>query len=97
MEEILEKISRWASRGTLAQFQTEIEGYLRDEGCGSDLQGDELLIYREHKEGGFLGIGGKTIREPVMRISESDGKIRVLSEPLDEEFARYLSNCLRPH
>jgi len=97
MEEALEKIATWASHGTLTQFQTEIEGYLKKEGYDSEVQGDELLIYKPRKVGGFLGIGAKTVKEPVMRISKAEGKVQILPEPLDEEFAQYLASCLKQH
>lgn len=97
MEEILERIAIWASHGTLAQFRTEIDGYLKRGGYDSELQDDELLFYRPRKKGGLLGIGAKTIKEPMMKISRAEGKVRVLPEPLDEEFAQYLNSCLRQH
>jgi len=97
MEEILERIAIWASHGTLAQFRTEIDGYLKRGGDDSELQDDELLFYRLRKKGGLLGIGAKTIKEPMMRISRAEGKVRILPEPLDEEFVQYLNSCLRQH
>ena len=97
MEEIIERIATWASHGTLAQFQMEIDGYLKSEGYDSELQGDELLFYRPRKKGGFLSIGAKTIKEPMMKISRAEGEVRVLPEPVDEEFVRYLNSCLRQH
>ena len=97
MEEILERIAIWASHGTLAQFRTEIDGYLKRGGYDSELQDDELLFYRPRKGGGFLGLGAKTIKEPMMRISRAEGKVRILPEPLDEEFVQYLNSCLRQH
>jgi len=97
MEEILERIATWASHGTLAQFRTEIDGYIKSAKYDSELQDDELLIYRQRKEGGFLGIGAKTIKDPVMKLSRTDTGVAVLPEPLDEEFAQYLITCLRQH
>jgi len=97
MEEILERIATWASHGTLAQFRTEIDGYIKSAKYDSELQDDELLIYRQRKEGGFLGIGAKTIKDPVMKLSRTDTGVAVLREPLDEEFAQYLITCLRQH
>ncbi len=97
MEEILERIATWASHGTLSQFRTEIDGYLKDRGYDSEVQGNELLIYRPRKQGGFLGIGAKTVKEPLMKIRRSEDTVHVLREPLDEEFARYLNSCLRQH
>ena len=97
MEEIVERIATWASHGTLAQFRIEIDGYLRSGKYDSDLQGDELLIYRRRKEGGFLGIGAKTVKDPVMKLSRTETGVVIHPESLDEEFAQYLATCLRQH
>lgn len=97
MEEILDRIATWASHGTLAQFRTEVDGYLKAQGYESEVQGEELLIYRARKKGGFLGIGAKTIKEPLMRISRAGGTVHVLPEPLDEELVHYLNSILRQH
>jgi len=97
MEEILERIATWASHGTLAQFGTEIDGYLKAGKYDSELQDDGLLIYRTRKEGGFLGVGAKTIKDPVMKLSKTEEGVVVLPEPLDKEFAQYLATCLRQH
>ena len=97
MEEILERISTYASHGTLSQFRTEIGGYLTSSGYDSEVQGDELLIYRPHKEGGFLGIGAKTIKEPLLRIRKIAGSVSIPQEPRDEELLQYLNTILHQH
>lgn len=97
MEEILDRIAVWASHGTLSQFRTEVDGYLKSRGYDSEVQGNELLIFRPHKEGGFLGIGAKTIKEPLLIISKAEGTVSIPSEPRDEELIQYLSSILRQH
>jgi hypothetical protein len=97
MEEILDRIAVWASHGTLSQFRTEIDGYLTSRGYHSEVQGEELVIYRPHKEGGFLGIGAKTIKEPLLVVSKAGGTVSILSEPRDEDLIQYLSSILRQH
>jgi len=97
MEELLERIATWVSHGTLAQFQTEIDGFLRRSKYRSELRGDELLIYSQRKEGGFLGIGAKTVKDPVMKLARTEAGVEIAREPLDEEFARYLASELRQH
>lgn len=97
MEEILDRIATWATHGSLPQFRAEIDGNLKSRGYDSEVRGEELVIFRPRKEGGFLGIGAKTVKEPLMRISRAGGTARVLPEPLDEELARYLNSCLVEH
>jgi hypothetical protein len=97
MEEILDRIAIWASHGTLSQFRAEIDGYLTSRGYDSEVQGEELLIYRPHKEGGFLGIGAKTIREALLKISKAGGTVSIPQEPRDEELIQYLNTILHQH
>lgn len=57
--------------------------------------GDGLLFYRITERGGFLGIGRKTIREPVMKIDKgNNGVVQIPTDPLDPEFVRYLAAYL---
>ncbi len=97
MEEIVDRIAVWASHGTLSQFQTEVDGYLKGRGYDSEVQGEELLIYRPQKEGGFLGIGAKTVKEPLLIISKSGGTVSIPSEPRDGELIQYLGSILHQH
>lgn len=97
MEEIVDKIAIWTSHGTLSQFQTEIDGYLTSRGYHSEVRGEEIVIYRPHKEGGFLGIGAKTIKEPLLIISKAGGTVSIPPEPRDEELIQYLTTILHQH
>ena len=97
MEEIVDRIAVFASHGTLSQFRTEVDGYLSSRGYHSEVQGEELLIYRSRKEGGFLGIGEKTIRQPLLKISKAGGTVSIPQEPRDEELIQYLSTILHQH
>jgi hypothetical protein len=97
MEDVQDRIATWASHGTLSQFRTEIDGYLKSKGYDSEVQGEELVIYRPRKQGGFLGIGAKTVKTPLMKISRTGGAVRVLPEPFDQELAQYLDSILTQH
>jgi hypothetical protein len=97
MQEIIERIATYATHGTLAQFRAEIGGYLTTRGYDSEIQDDELLIYRPRKEGGFLGIGAKTIKEPLLRISKVAGSVSISQDPQDEELIQYLDTILHQH
>jgi len=97
MEEIKDSLTRWASHGTLEQFKMEIDGALQREGYDSEMRGDQLVIFRPHQEGGFLGIGAKTIKDPLLIISREGGSAEILPDPFDEELARYIDESLGQH
>ena len=97
MEDALHKIQTWASHGTMRQFQAEIGAKVAQDGYEVAIKGTSLVCSRVHKEGGFLGIGAKKIREPVLRIEYVDGLANVASEPVDAEFVAYLSGLLGAH
>jgi hypothetical protein len=96
MEEYLERISDWFVKGTLRQFETAVTRRLETDGYGVESSnGDGLLFYRISEQGGFLGIGKKTIKELVMRIDKgNNGVVQIPSDPLDPEFVRYLAGYL---
>lgn len=97
LEEELEKIENWANRGTLAQFETEAEARLSDSEYAVERIDDTLRFLRVHKEGGFLGIGGETLEEPVLEITESEGIFVISSEPRNGEFIEFFASQLRQH
>ena len=97
MEEHLNTILEWAARGTLDQFRIEAEARLGDSEYSVEKEDDGLLFYRNRREGGFLGIGGRTVQEPVMRLTETDAGMEIEPEPLDREFVEYLASGLRAH
>jgi len=92
MEEYLATIAGWFVKGTLTQFQIAFKHYLASEGYAVERQGDALLFYRIRKEGGFLGIGRKTLKEPVMKIIEGEEGVQIPPKPLDEEFVQRLAS-----
>jgi len=94
MEECLERITNWFVRGTLTQFQVAAEHRLSGDGYAVEKDGDALLFHRVHTKGGFLGVGKKIVKEPVMRIGKGDGGAYISPEPLDPEFVRYLADYL---
>jgi hypothetical protein len=97
MQEIADSLTRWASHGSLEQFKAEIDGVLKRQGYDSEIQGDRLVIFRPRKEGGFLGIGAKTTKDPLLVFGRTEGGAEVLLDPFDEELARYLEDSLRQH
>jgi hypothetical protein len=97
MEEKLTKITSWVGRGTLRQFRNEVRGNLADSEYTVEVEGDALRFYRTHKEGGLLGIGAKTIKEPVLEITREGKNVEISSEPRDAEFIQYLAGILTQH
>jgi hypothetical protein len=97
MEEQLTKITGWVGRGTLRQFRNEVKGNLADSEYTVEVEGDALRFYRTHKEGGFLGIGAKTIKELVLEVTREGNNVEVSSEPRDPEFIQYLAGILIQH
>jgi hypothetical protein len=97
MQELSDSLTRWISHGSLEQFKAEIDGPLQRGGYDSEVRGDRLVIFRPRREGGFLGIGAKTIKDPLLVISREEGSAQLLDEPFDEELARYIADTLGQH
>lgn len=94
----LQKITSWAGMGTPRQFFLEVTSKLNGTEYEAELEDDVLTCYRVEKEGGILGIGGKTVREPVLELTFPDeGDVEVAEEPRNEEFIKFLSANLTQH
>ena len=97
MQDKLLKVQRWSGHGTIRQFQSELSARLSEDGYETAIEGEALVCYRIRKEGGFLGIGAKTIREPVLRVNYVDGLANLDEKSADPEFIEYLSGLLTAH
>ena len=97
MEEQLHRIQTWASHGTLRQFRTDIVGRLADQGYEAVIEGNALVCYRIPQKTGFLGIGKRTRKEPVLRIVQVGGETSLAEEPRDETFVALLAKSLEQH
>jgi hypothetical protein len=97
MEEQILKIKRWASHGTPTQFVNEMQGVANQLGYELAMNGNTLSIYKESKEGGFLGLGGHTVREEVLQIIWGDGEVDVPADKVNAEFLKALSTTLQAH
>ena len=71
MDEKTRKVLAWATHGTPKQFYTEVSAKTSSHGYLTELKGDTLTCYRIRKEGGFLGIGARKIKEPVLRVTRT--------------------------
>lgn len=97
MEDELHKIKRWSSRGSLNQFYAEVSAKASAAGYDSELDGNTITFYRTHKEGGFLGIGARTRKEPVLQIIRHDDSVEIPEGTVDEAFVMELAKTLRAH
>jgi len=97
MEDVLQKIKNWSSRGTLRQFYAEASAKAATKGYNSELTGDTITFYRTHKEGGFLGIGRRTVKEPVLKIIRHDDTVEIPEDSIDEAFVQELAGSLKQH
>ena len=97
MEEELQSIRNWISHGTLRQFYADVSVRIAEAGYEAEVEGNTLTCYRVRKEGGFLGIGARKIRETVLQIIRKDDTIEIPETSIDEEFVRDLAGMLKQH
>jgi hypothetical protein len=97
MDDNLLKLRRWASQGTLRQFYTEINARLADDKYEIELEGDVLTVYSVETQGGFLGIGGRKVREICLRVIANGEAVDIPEETADPEFVEMLAEKLRAH
>jgi hypothetical protein len=94
----LDRIVDWVKRGTLHQFYNEMNARLaEDETYCVDLEDDAVVFSRIRHAGGFLGIGVRTVKEPVLEIHKKDGVVAVRDEPQDTDFVLMLATHLEEH
>lgn len=97
MEEELRRIRNWASHGTIRQFYTEVSARVAELGYEAEVEGNTLTCYKVHKEGGFLGIGARKIKEVAIKVTREGDEVLVPEESADEEFVRMLAAALTQH
>jgi hypothetical protein len=96
--EALDRIVGWAKRGTLHQFYNEMNAKLAEnETYCVEMQDDVVVFSRVEHEGGFLGIGVRTVKEPVLEVRKEAGLVVIPDESLDAEFAIALAALLEQH
>ena len=97
MDETLRKVMLWASHGTPRQFYYELVARLSGEGYEVDLEDDVLTVFKSHREGGFLGIGGRKVKEVSLEISYHGDEATITKESANAELLEYLSSALEAH
>lgn len=95
--EALHKIQVWAKHGTPRQFLTEIEAKIAPYGYVVALEGNHLVCYKLEKKGGFIGIGVRQVKQPVLRIIYDQDRVLVPEETAAPEFVNLLSSLLKGH
>ncbi len=97
MEDELRKLRNWASHGTLRQFYAEISAKASLQGYLTEMEGNSVTCYKVRKEGGFLGIGRRTIKEPVLKAVQEGNEVRIPDESVNAEFVHLLAPLLKQH
>ena len=97
MEDTLHKIQVWASHGTLRQFHSEVAAKIAPHGYEAALKGTALTCYRVGKAGGFLGIGARKTRRPVLKLTRGSDGVTIDEDSVDEEFITLLAGMLEQH
>jgi hypothetical protein len=98
VDDALRHILSWANRGTMSQFYTVVSAKLSaDAKRDVERVGDTLTFFSVRKKGGFLGIGGRTVRDPALRLTQEGDRIVTADDPLDTDFAMGLARLLPEH
>ena len=98
VDEALEYITSWANRGTMKQFYIEVSARLRsDDEHDVELDGNTLVFYNVREEGGILGIGAQTVREPALRLVQEGEMVTVSDDPMDPDCVMAVAEALSRH
>ncbi|MBC7315029.1 MAG: hypothetical protein H5T70_01225 [Chloroflexi bacterium] len=96
MDEQVTRLKNWVSHGTMRQFYTEMQAKLANTEYTVELSGDTVTFYRVRKEGGFLGLFARRVREKLLQVSRQDDQI-VIAEGANPEFIQYVNSLLKQH
>ncbi|NLX37180.1 MAG: hypothetical protein GXY68_10880 [Chloroflexi bacterium] len=97
MEQDLLKLRRWMSHGSARQFYTEIAYKIVDQGYEAEIIGNTVTCYLVKKQGGFLGIGARKVKTPVLVVTQRDHEVDIDARNADPEFVAGLTELLRAH
>jgi hypothetical protein len=98
VDEALAYITSWANRGNMKQFYTEVSARLStDNEHDVELDGDAVTFYNVRKEGGILGIGAQTVREPALRLVQEGEMTKISDDPMDPDCAMAVAQALSRH
>ncbi len=95
VDEALVYITSWANRGNMKQFYTVVSARLStDNEHDVEFDGDTVTFYNVRKEGGILGIGAETVREPALRLVQKGEMARISDDPMDPDCAMAVAQAL---
>jgi hypothetical protein len=98
MEEELRKVMIWATHGTPRQFYHEVTARLQGQGYEIDMEGEEVVrVFKSRKEGGFLGIGGRKVKETFLEVRFQGDEVIIPPESANEELVQVLAGVLGQH
>jgi hypothetical protein len=90
MEDKLQIVRRWARRGNLKQFLTDMQPRIAPLGYTAEMSIDTIKCYRLVEKKRLMGLRRQYLKEPVASIRRRNGSIEF--EGLDEEFADVLAS-----
>ncbi|MEN6479254.1 MAG: hypothetical protein ABFD20_06420 [Anaerolineales bacterium] len=97
MEDQLSELRHWMSHGTPRQFYTEIAYKITPHGFVAEIDGDKVTCYRIKRQGGFLGLGAREIKTPVLVVERRGEEVFIDEEHADPEFVALLISLLQAH
>lgn len=93
MEDNKQVVRRWARRGNLKQFLTDIRPLIEPLGYSAELNVDTVRCYRMVEKKSLMGLRKQVVKEPVMAVCRRNGAIEV--EEADEQFLNVLAGVAR--
>ena len=97
MEDNLLKLRRWMSHGNPRQFYTEIAYKIAAQGYVAEIADETVTCYRVKKQGGFLGIGARQVKTPVLVVARQGEEVVIDEAHADAEFLQLLMDLLQAH
>ncbi len=92
-EDKLQLVRRWASRGNLKQFLTDMQPRIAPLGYTAELNIDTIQCYRVIEKKSLMGLRKQYVKEPVMAIRRRNGSLEF--EAGDETFVEVLASVAR--
>jgi len=75
MDSDIQTVPKWARRGNLKQFYTDMASRLGPLGYRAELDMDRIRCYRVTVEKGFMGLRSREVKEEVAVIKRQNGSI----------------------
>ncbi len=90
MEDKLQIVRRWACRGNLKQFLTDMQPRIAPLGYTAEMSIDTIRCYRLVEKKSLMGLRKQYLKEPVMSIRRRNGTIEF--QEADEQFVDVLAS-----